>query len=81
MTNSYYDPVGRSIRALLILAFVCLGLSVGLFALDVVSPGSVSQTGRPFAEASGLLCAFGLLSLIVYFATAAIVGAIRGRGQ
>lgn len=48
----YYDPVGRAVRSLLVLSFVCFALA-----------------------------SFGILALIVYFATVAIVGAIRGRGQ
>lgn len=77
----YYDPVGRAIRALLVLSFVCFGLAVGLFALDVVTPGSMTDARRPYADASAALACFGILSLIVHFATVAIVGAIRGRGQ
>lgn len=81
MTPPYYDPVGRSLKALLVIAIVCLALSVGTFALDVVTPGSVADSNRPFAQASGLLFAFGLFGLLLHYATAAIVGAIRGRGQ
>lgn len=77
----YYDPVGRAIRALLVLSFVLFGLAVGLFALDVVTPGSMTDARRPYADASGALACFGILALIVHFATVAIVGAIRGRGQ
>lgn len=82
MTNPrYYDPVGRAIRALLVLSLVCFGLAVGLFAFDIVMPGTMADAKRPFADASSALACFGLLALIVHFATVAIVGAIRGRGQ
>jgi hypothetical protein len=52
-----------------------------MFALDIVMPGTMTDERRPWAEASGALASFGVLALIVYFATVAIVGAIRGRGQ
>ncbi|SMH45851.1 hypothetical protein SAMN06295885_2636 [Rathayibacter oskolensis] len=77
----YYDPVGQAIRTLLILSLVCFGLALGLFALDVVTPGTMTDARRPYAEASGALACFGILGLFVHFATVAIVGAIRGRGQ
>ena len=77
----YYDPVGRAIRALFWIALVCFGLAVGFFALDVVTPGSMTDASRPYAEASGALACFGIAALIVHFAVVAIVGAIRGRGQ
>ncbi|KQQ03862.1 MULTISPECIES: hypothetical protein [unclassified Rathayibacter] len=77
----YYDPVGRAIRALLWLSLVCFGLAIGFFALDVVTPGSMTDAQRPYADASGALACFGLFGLFVHYATVAIVGAIRGRGQ
>ncbi|PPF09730.1 hypothetical protein C5C36_10560 [Rathayibacter sp. AY1G1] len=77
----YYDPVGKAVRALLVLSLVCFALAVGMFALDIVMPGTMTDERRPWAEASGALASFGVLALIVYFATVAIVGAIRGRGQ
>lgn len=77
----YYDPVGKAVRALLVLSLVCFGLAVGLFALDIVTPGTMSDARRPYADASGTLASFGILALIAYFATVAVVGAIRGRGQ
>ncbi|AZZ57179.1 hypothetical protein [Rathayibacter iranicus] len=77
----YYDPVGKAIKSLLVLSLVCFALAVGLFALDIVTPGTVTDARRPYAEASGALASFGIFALIVYFATVAIVGAIRGRGQ
>lgn len=81
MTNPrYYDPVGRSIRALLVIGLLCFGGAAALFVLDVVTPGTIADPDRPLAAFSELLVGFGILSLLIHFATAAIVGAIRGRG-
>ncbi|AZZ52658.1 MULTISPECIES: hypothetical protein [Rathayibacter] len=81
MTNPrYYDPVGKAVRALLVISFVCFGLAVGFFALDIVMPGSMTDAHRPWSEASGGLACFGIAALIVHYATVAIVGALRGRG-
>jgi len=43
-------------------------------------PGSMTDAHRPWSEASGGLACFGIAALIVHYATAAIVGALRGRG-
>ncbi|NQX10821.1 hypothetical protein HQQ80_04195 [Microbacteriaceae bacterium VKM Ac-2855] len=76
----YYDPIGRSIRALFVVALVCFGVALGLFVLDIVTPGTVDDPNRPLAGFSEMLIGFGVFALIIHYATAAIVGALRGRG-
>ncbi|NQX27372.1 hypothetical protein HQQ81_08415 [Microbacteriaceae bacterium VKM Ac-2854] len=77
----YYDPIGRSIRALFVIALLCFAGAFALFVLDIVTPGTISDPDRPLAGFSEMLIGLGIVGLIIHYATAAIVGAIRGRGQ
>jgi hypothetical protein len=76
----YYDPIGRSIRALFVTSMLCFGGAFALFVLDIVTPGTAYDADRPLAGFSELLIGLGIFALIIHFATAAIVGALRGRG-
>lgn len=76
----YYDPVGRSIRALFVIGLLCFGGAFALFVLDIVTPGTIDDPDRPLAGFSEMLIGLGVFALVIHFATAAIVGALRGRG-